>query len=138
MKMDWLALALGGMLFFSVSNIMLKLLVSNPSFAKIDYSAYYIPIGLVAAGVLAALYFISKNNPQLLYYALGLLFFALLGFGAMVLALEKGKVALVTAVLSLSTIVIAGLSFAFLGDKFTGKEIAAMVLAVLSLLVLVL
>ncbi|HLC37921.1 MAG TPA: EamA family transporter [Candidatus Norongarragalinales archaeon] len=137
MKMDWLAFALAGMVLLSISNIMLKLLVSNPSFAKIAYSTYAIPIALAVMAVVSALFIASQQNPQLVSFAIGIAIFAGLGFAAMVLALEKGKVALVTAILSLSTILVAILSYYFLGDRFAAKEMIALALATLSIVVLV-
>jgi drug/metabolite transporter (DMT)-like permease len=137
MKMDWLAFALAGMVLLSISNIMLKLLVSNPSFAKISYSAYAIPLVLAVLAVLSALFLASQQNSQLLSFAIGVVIFAGLGFAAMVLALQRGKVALVTAILSLSTVLVALLSYYFLGDKFTAKETIALALAALSIIVLV-
>lgn len=138
MKMDWLAFAVAGMVFLSISNVFLKLVVANPAFAKLDFNAFLIPIALAAAGVLLFLFLFSqKAGGQLFYYAIGIAVFALLGFVAMVLALQKGKVALVTAVLSLSTVLVAFISIAFLGEKFTAKEISAMLLAILSLVMLI-
>ncbi len=138
MKMDWLTLAVASMVFLSLSNLFVKLVVSSNSFAKLNPNDFLLPGVLIAAGVAIALYsFWQKTQTPLSYYPIGIAIFASLGVIAMILALQKGKVALVTAVLSLSTILVAVLSFTFLGDKFSGREIAAMVLALLSLLMLV-
>ncbi len=136
--MDWLTLAVASMVFLSLSNLFVKLVVSSNSFAKLDPNDFLLPGVLIAAGVAIALYsFWQKTQTPLSYYPIGIAIFASLGVIAMILALQRGKVALVTAVLSLSTILVAVLSFAFLGDRFSGREIAAMVLALLSLLMLV-
>lgn len=139
MKMDWLLFALAAMVFFSISNLALKLFVSNAAFAKIGFAQLLIPIALIALGVIAALFLGYQNlQPQLFSYALAVLVFAALGFGAFILALKSGKVALVTAVLSISTVLIAVMSYYFLGDRFSLKETLAMAFAVISILVLVL
>ena len=97
------------------------------------------PAALVAIGVAIGLFFAYQNlTPQLFSYVLAILIFTLVGFSAFAIALKTGKVAIVTAILSLSTIFIALLSYQFLGDKFNTKEILAMLFAVLSLLTLVL
>ncbi|MBS3070662.1 EamA family transporter [Candidatus Micrarchaeota archaeon] len=136
--MDWLTLAVASMVFLSLSNLFVKLVVTSNSFAKLDPNDFLLPGVLIAAGVAIALYsFWQKTQTPLSYYPIGIAIFASLGVIAMILALQRGKVALVTAVLSLSTILVAVLSFAFLGDRFSGREIAAMVLALMSLLMLV-
>src|SRR3989338_894970 len=138
MKMDWLTLAVASIVFLSLSNLFVKLVVTSNSFAKLDPNDFLLPGVLIAAGVAIALYsFWQKTQTPLSYYPIGIAIFASLGVIAMILALQRGKVALVTAVLSLSTILVAVLSFAFLGDRFSGREIAAMVLALMSLLMLV-
>ena len=139
MKMDWLAFALAAMVLFSISNLALKLFVSNPAFAKIDFAQFLVPAALIALGILAALFLAYQNlQSQLFYYAIAVLVLTALGFGAFVLALRTGKVAVITAVLSISTITVAVLSYFFLGDRFSLKETLAMAFAVISILVLVL
>src|SRR3989338_8530616 len=135
MKMDWLLFSFAAMALFSVSNLLLKILVSNPSFSKINYNDFLLPIALVAIGIVGFLYLLSQNNAKLFPYALGIAVLSIIGFAAMVFALQRGKAALVTAVLSLSTIAVAGLSFYFLGDRFSVKETLAIIFASLSVLV---
>ncbi len=137
-KMDWLTLAVASMVFLSVSNLFIKMVVSSPSFEKLDFNQFIIPAVLVFAGVIFALYLFWQNaGTPVSYYPLAIAVFATLGVLAMIQALKTGKIALVTAVLGLSTVLVAILSVVFLGDKFSGREIAAMVLAVMSLLVLI-
>lgn len=136
---SWLAFAFASMIFLSISNMALKFISAHPAFIKIDLNAFLIPIVLVGVGVLYAIYLFWNKLPQPLgVVAVVLVVFTLLGVLTLVMTLQTGKIALVTAVLSLSTVLVAFLSYAFLGDRFTGKEIAAMVMAVLSILILVL
>lgn len=138
MRMDWLAFAVASMVFLSISNLFVKMIVSNPSFEKLDFNAFLLPGVLVASGVLLALYFFLQNaKPPLAYYPIAIAVFATLGVLAMILALKTGKVAIVTAVLGLSTVLVAILSVVCLGDRFSGREIAAMVLAILSIFMLI-
>ena len=140
MRMDWLAFAIAGMVFLSISNILVKLLATDASMQKLlaNPTALYIPAALAALAIASALYIIQAKYPALLPIAAGIAIFALAGTAMMFLALRTGKAALVTAVLSLSTILVAVLSFVFLGDRFAAKETAALALATLSLLILVL
>ena len=140
MKMDWLALAFLGMVFASLANISLKVVVKQglPQFG-------FQTLALAGAAIVflaAALAFLGLENKwfsrDFVQWGIALAFFAALSFACTVLALRQGKVALITAVLSLSTAVVAVLSYAFLGDRFTVKEAAALGLAVLSILALVL
>jgi drug/metabolite transporter (DMT)-like permease len=116
----WLLLALFAMACFSVSAILLKVLVTEHGLPRlwqeVTRPALSAPVQL----------------------ALGIAVLSLVGFGAFLTALQTGKVALVNAVAGLSTVLIALLSYAFLGDRFALKEIAAMVLALASILVLAL
>lgn len=139
MNLDgWLLLALASMVFLSISNLMLKIVSSNDAFTKLDYNAFLVPGALAALGIIAALFIAwQKLPPNLAFIPAVMALFATLGVIAMILALKTGKIAIVTAVLSLSTVLVAVLSFVFLGDRFTGREIAAIVLAILSLLILV-
>lgn len=139
MTMDnWLLLAFASMVFLSISNLMLKIVSSNDAFTKLDLNSFIIPGALIALGVIAALFIAWQKLPSSLQFIpVIMVLFATLGVLAMVFALKTGKIAIVTAVLSLSTVLVAVLSFVFLGDRFTGREIAAIVLAILSLLILV-
>ncbi len=51
------------------------------------------------------------------------------GFVALLYALKSGKVSLVTAILNVSTVLVAGLAVAFLGEQLTLKEAAGIALA---------
>jgi len=137
-KMDWLTLAIASMVFLSISNLFLKMVASNPAFEKLNLGDFLLPGAIVAIGIIIALVvFSQKTTQQIAYLPVGIVVFATLGVIAMIFAFKTGKVAVVTAVLSLSTVHVAGLSFFLLGDRFTGREIAAMVLAIMSLLVLI-
>ena len=135
---QWLFYALAAMLLFSAANVVLKVLTSRKEAASLDVqvvmgiAAIVIVIAAIAyySGVLK----ISGSTLQLL-----LLFIALsgAGFALMLRAYEDGKVAIITAVLSISTVAVAALSYAFLGDRFSQKELLAMVLAIGSVIALV-
>ena len=132
-----MAYALAGMLLFSIANISLKVFVGG-----FEFPAQLNPLWLVVAGVGFAfvgyaVYSLFGFNGGTLQLALAVILFSLLGFACVFLALAKGKVAVVTAILSLGTVVVALLSIYFLGDEFSVKEGLAMIFAVIALLVLV-
>jgi len=141
MEGDWVFFALAGMVFASLANISLKFLVKNENVLK-QWSAAIIPVAvLVLAALLIAYFFflrgVIKFEPSLVLWSTALVIFSLAAFAFVTLALRAGKVALVTAVLSLSTVFVAFLSYAIFGDRFTLKELAAVTLAVASILALV-
>lgn len=137
---DWVGYALAAMLLFSAGNVVLKMFVS-----KTDLSKFNPPIEVVAGALVAvaiiAFYVLSQSGLALSQQQLQLaglfVVLALAGFLFMLQAVATGKIALVTAVLSLSTVAIAVISFFLLGDRFGDKEIAAMILAIASVIVLV-
>jgi drug/metabolite transporter (DMT)-like permease len=79
---------------------------------------------------------ISNLNISFLILVVFLIIFTLTGFVSTLKALEEGKVALVMAVISLSTIFLAVLSIFIFGDVFSVKEILAMVLAIIAISIL--
>lgn len=146
-QLNWLALALLGMVFASLANLTLKVVVKQASGAagaalvKQELLNWVIPIAVALAIIffLAWFFFLQNLVPaNLLKWLVVLVFFSLASFACVVFALRTGKVALVTAVLSLSTILVAFLSYIFLGDRFEAKEVAAILFAVLSISLLVL
>ncbi|MFA4946126.1 MAG: EamA family transporter [Candidatus Micrarchaeia archaeon] len=134
---EWVYYALAAMLLLSVSNIALKLLSRDYALPKSPDWAY---VGLAFVG-LAVLAFAAANllvlTGEQLKFAAVVAVFSLTGFALVYLALQKGKVAVVTAVLSLGTVVVALLSIQFLGDKFSAKEALALIFAMLATLLLV-
>lgn len=136
----WLVYAIAAMLFFSVGNILLKVGVG-----KLDLDDFRLsPLALAAVVVLAALLIgllVTQANVKVTGEALGVgvafIVFALAGFLLLLRAVGEGKIAIITAVLSLGTVVVAILSVVFLGDEFSYKELAAIGLAVASIIALV-
>ncbi len=133
----WLWYALAAMLVLALSNLAFKLFTQKNAYGPQQLW----PIGAIAAlavlaVVLYAVFFL-KAPAQWVGLLVGLLALSSLAFGLIYLSLQSGKVALVSAVLSLSTLVVAVLSFVFLGDRFSTKELIALSLAMLSLLFLV-
>ncbi|MBI3587948.1 EamA family transporter [Candidatus Micrarchaeota archaeon] len=110
---SWLAYALVAVALFSIGNVLLKMLVAQEKALSPS---------------------IATANPGLTLFFLAV---AAAGFLLTLKSLEGGKVALVTAVLSLSTVGVAILSMIFLGDRFANREIIAMLLAVASIAALV-
>lgn len=139
---NWILFAIGAMLLFSISNTLLK--VASDKYDFVKSLAPLLPAALagVAVFVIAVLYllFVQKVqfSPELGSLVLGAAVVAAIGVTLFLASLKSGKVAEVTAVLSLSTIVVALISSHFLSVQFTLKEIAAMVMAVASIALFVL
>ncbi len=143
-QQNWLLLALMAMFFASLANVSLKILVKNQNVLKMDWSALAPVIVLVALALVAGWFFFVQGSgafevtPAQFFWMAA---FAVLSFGTfacMMFALQSGKVALVTAVLSMSTVLVALISVVFLGEKFEPKQIVAIAFAVISVLLLVL
>lgn len=127
------------MVLLSVANLSLKVFARDFKAPKIDATGLLV-LAVIAVVFLAAAYhyLFSGEQASTLGIVLAVIVFSLLGFVCIFTALREGKVALVTAVLSLSTVVVAVLSILFLGDKFTAKELMAMLFAMLSIGLLIL
>jgi uncharacterized membrane protein len=122
-RMKWLVLALLAMCLFSVSDVLLKVIVTELSVPKLGF----VSIPSV----------ISRISMKVASFAVLAVAMSAIGVYFMLLAMQSGEVALVTAVLSMSTVVVAGLAMVFLGDRFTVREVLAMALVIVSILLLV-
>ncbi|MEM0475731.1 MAG: hypothetical protein QW343_02975 [Candidatus Norongarragalinales archaeon] len=146
-QQNWLTLALLAMFFASLANLSLKILVKQQSILKTNWPAF-IPVLVLVLFALAAGWFLFLSglhgatafrvSEAQLFWITAVVVLSLSSFACTVLALQSGKVALVTAVLSLSTVVVAGLSVVLLGEHFEAREVAAMLFALLSILLLLL
>ncbi len=138
---NWILFAIAAMLLFSISNTLLK--VASDKFDLAKSLAPLLPavIAAIVVFALAVAYLVFSRgvsiHPQLGTLLLGAVVVSLLGVALFLASLKSGKVAEVTAVLSLSTIVVALISSHFLQIEFNLREIAAMVMAVASILLFV-
>ncbi len=144
--MEWLLLALISMVFFSFSNLLIKIFsssylskVSVPQNINMNIVIVILLALVVLVGV--SYKFLDERNlipsKQIVLLLLGIAVLSLLGFAAFFLAMKDGKAAVVTAIASLSTVGVALLSIIFLGTKFNIKEIVAIGFAILSIVLLV-
>lgn len=142
-QQNWLTLALLAMFFASLTNLTLKILVKNQAVLKINWVALA-PVAVLVLIALAAgfLFFVNeaafKISSAQLFWITAVIIFSFATFACTLLAMQSGKVALVSAVLSLSTVLIAVLSVALFGERFQPKEIAALFFAVVSIFLLLL
>ncbi|MFH0973868.1 MAG: EamA family transporter [Candidatus Micrarchaeota archaeon] len=142
-QQNWLTLALLAMFFVSLTNLSLKILVKNQAVLKINWIAL-VPVALLVLIALTAgfLFFVNeaafKITSAQLFWIAAVVVFSFATFACTLLALQSGKVALVSAVLSLSTVLVAIISVVFFGERFQPKEVAALVFALISILLLVL
>ncbi len=138
---NWVLLAIAAMLLFSVSNVLLKLSTDKFDLGKtVSSLAPALAVGIVTF-VISLIYLVNYRGvslaPELASFLFGAIVLASLGVALFLWSLKDGKAASVTAVLSLSTIVVALISSQFLSVQFGAKEMAAMVLAVASIVLFV-
>ncbi|MFH0922538.1 MAG: EamA family transporter [Candidatus Micrarchaeota archaeon] len=140
MELNWLVLALIGMLFASATNLTLKVILKNYDVTNYDFKAL-LPIVAIVFVATAAVYLLFLRKlaipSGLVQLVLVFIVFAVIGFAAVVYAMQTGKVALVTAVLSLSTVVVAIASFFIFGDRFSYREMISITLAFFAILMLI-
>lgn len=139
--MNWIVYAIIAMVFFSLSNIIIKIMMSETKFNLLDKEILIrTTIALIIS--ISAIYFlvirkISLGEETIKTMAI-ILFLGIIAFTSFIAAIKEGKVAIVSAILGLGTVLTAILSVFFLNEKFVAKEIIAMILAVMSILILVL
>lgn len=139
---DWIIYAVAGMVLYSIANLVWKYLSNSYTVSMVGIAeGLAVPV-LVALAVFVVLMFATKQvssiNPVFVVLLFLVAVLSIAGFGLFFYSLKFGKVAVVTAVMSLSTAVVAVLSFIFLGDRFSWRELLAMTLAIASVLVLAL
>ncbi len=118
--MNWIVFAVAAMILFTFANIVLKKIVNE--------------IGEITWANIQTM---SHNlTPVFIILIVLLIIFTMAGFVSMLKALEDGKVALVMAVVSISTVLLAVLSVFIFGDVFSVKEILAMAFAIIAILIL--
>ncbi len=137
---DWILYAVAGMIFYSIANLVWKYLSNSYTVSMVGIAEGLAIPTLVALVVFIALMFLTRQvstiNPVFVFLLFVVAVLSIAGFGLFFYSLKFGKVAVVTAVMSLSTAVVAVLSFIFLGDQFTWRELLAMTLAIASVLIL--
>ena len=140
---EWYWYAVTTMLFFSVANITLKSLLTDELMGVINKNINSIipAIIMIAVSIIAAYFlFLSKiplpQNTLLMAGAFVLL--AMTGFAFLLIAVNSGKIAPVTAIVSASSVMVAILSVVILKDSLSGREIAGILAAFIGVLILAL
>ncbi|MGC9113514.1 MAG: hypothetical protein ACP5IG_00285 [Candidatus Micrarchaeia archaeon] len=108
--MDWIFFALASMLFVAVANVFLKQIMVSPN--PLDAANIPLLVPFVVAGALAfAFFLLALRSPQ-------------------------SSVSVVSAIVSLSFVLVAIIAAVFLGEKLGAKEVSALFLAAVAVLVL--
>lgn len=115
MKISWLVFAVITMVCFSLSNLLLKLLVKESGFSGLDFA------------------FLGKMNTKSILVFIFVIILSLVGFYSLLMAYREGNPALVMAVVGMCAVLIAIIQYVFLGTTITTKEIIALVLATISI-----
>lgn len=130
---SWLLYALAAVLLLGVSNFLFKTVVTgiDENGLKMEGVLPVLVLVFGAALVLsgAYAYFVLKPPATLLWSAGALAVLSAAAVGLIFLSLKTGKVAVVTAMLGLSAVVVGVLSYVFLGDRFSAKELVGLGLA---------
>ncbi|MBI4360993.1 EamA family transporter [Candidatus Micrarchaeota archaeon] len=130
---SWIVYALVAVLLLGVSNFLFKTVVNAVESEDLKLEAAW-PVLAVFFGAallvaLAYVYFVIQPPATLLLSVAALAVLSMVAVGFIFLSLKTGKVAVVTALLGLSAVVVGVLSYAFLGDRFSAKELVGMGLA---------
>ncbi len=137
---NWLVFALAAMVLFSISNTLLK--VATDKYNLLEKVSPFAPalVAGIVAFIAVALYLANQNAlpRELLYIVAAVIVVTVLGIAAFLASLQQGKVAAVTAILGLSTVIVAIITNQLFGVQFTLKEVAAMIMAVASIALFVL
>ncbi|GEM_PF-4203120 len=120
MKISWLVFAVITMVCFSVSNLLLKLLVKDSGFSGFDLA------------------FLGKMGSKNILIFMFVIVLSLVGFYMLLMAYKEGNPALVMAIVGLGAVLIAITQYIFLGTVLTTKEILALALATISIFLLAL
>ncbi|MBI5635582.1 EamA family transporter [Candidatus Micrarchaeota archaeon] len=137
---SWIVFAIAAMLLFAAGNLALKYLSESIDLSKYPIDVLLPAAGLIALSAIAAyLVFLPKlkmTNDVIIALVL-LVIFSVAGFYALIKAMQLGKTALVSTVLALGAVVVAIGAFLLFNEKLNAKEVGALVLAILSIIVLV-
>jgi len=136
-QQEYLVYALAAMILFSMGNIALKQLTHERSLQALKSDTLFIA-GVCALIALAAIYlaFFRSLPGTTLALLLGAGVLGVMGFIFFLQALHKGSPAIVTAIASLSTVVVAIIGIFLFPEHFEPKQLVALGLAVASLLML--
>ncbi len=132
MAENWMVLALAAVVLLGVANVLLKLVAIKADELRytVDSLGSVLPVVAVAALLLAAFVVWQLKPPtELLVLAAGWVVASALAVGLIFLALQKGSASVVTALLALSAVVVAVLSFFLLGEKLTSRQLLGIGLA---------
>jgi len=129
---DWVVWALGAVVLLGVANVLLKMVAIKADDLKfgLDAVSSVLPIVAVVALLLAAFVAWKVNPPaELLMLSAAWVLASALAVGLIFLALQKGSASVVTALLALSAVVVAVLSYFLLGEKLTSRQLLGMAFA---------
>lgn len=132
MAENWMVLALTAVVLLGVANVLLKLVALKADELRFtaDSLASMLPVVIVVILALAAfLVWQLKPPAELLGLAAAWVVASALAVGLIFLALQKGSASVVTALLALSAVVVAVLSFFLLGEKLTSRQLLGIGLA---------
>ncbi|MBI2445894.1 EamA family transporter [Candidatus Micrarchaeota archaeon] len=132
MAENWMVLALAAVVLLGVANVLLKLVALKADDLRFTADSLVSVLPVVAVAILTLSAFLVwqlKPPSELLILAAGWVVASALAAGLIFLALQKGSASVVTAMLALSAVVVAVLSFFLLGEKLTSRQLLGIGLA---------
>lgn len=129
---NWMVLALAAVVLLGVANVLLKLVALKADDLRFTADSLVSVLPVVAVAILTLSAFLVwqlKPPSELLILAAGWVVASALAAGLIFLALQKGSASVVTAMLALSAVVVAVLSFFLLGEKLTSRQLLGIGLA---------
>ncbi len=132
MAENWMVLALAAVVLLGVANVLLKLVALKADELRftVDSLSSVLPVLVIVIVALAAFVVWQLKPPsELLLLAAGWILASALAVGLIFLALQKGSASVITALLALSAVVVAVLSFFLFGEKLTSRQVLGIGLA---------
>ena len=135
MAEDWVFLALGAVILLGIANVLLKLLAVKVQDANLPVHQLvsWLPVivlVLLALGALAV--WVLKPSMGLLVLFAGWTLASVVAVVLIFLALQKGSVSVVTALLALSAVVVAVISYVFFGERLSAQQLVGIALCLVA------
>lgn len=129
---DWLAWAIGAVVLLGIANVLLKLVATRADAARLPVQELvsWLPVIVLVVLALGGLsVYVLKPSPGLLLLAAGWVLASVSAVALIFIAMQKGSASVITAMLALSAVVVAVLSYFVLGERLSSRQLLGMALA---------
>ncbi|MBI5226836.1 EamA family transporter [Candidatus Micrarchaeota archaeon] len=135
MAENWVILALGAVVLLGVANVLLKLVAVKAQDSNLpvhDLVAWLPVIVLVVLALAALVVWVLKPSSDLLVLSVFWILASVVAVAFIFLALQKGSASVVTALLALSAVVVAVISFVFFGERLSAQQLVGIALCLVA------